>query len=131
MKRILCIFSILLLLSSCMYKLVGKINDLGNNFVFVGGGRDCLILYNENKKQGLKGSGLVVIPPEIKMYNYDSCYIVAKTIEYVAGHRIPSFWIVNKRLGYKKPVALDSLRYLDSLDQLNVKLELKDRTLVK
>lgn len=131
MKKIICIFCILILLTSCMYKLVGKINDLGNNFVFVGGGRDCLVLYNENKKQLLRGTGLEVIPPEIEMYNYDSTYIVAKTIEYIAGRRISSFWIVDKRQGYKKPIVLDSLQYLDSLEILKVKLKLKDRALVR
>lgn len=116
---------LILCLRACISCWDRPAKDLGNNFALLYNGRSTCIIYNENGKSVLRGNGFEVVPGEVIDCAFDPTYIVARVRN--RGFKMTSFWIVDKRKGYYKPIALDTLEYIDSLKKLNIKLELFEK----
>ena len=121
MKKILLV-AVALSLQSCLYDHTDNIEELGNNYYYMGDGRESQILLSRNEK---RSGGQTIVPEEVTHYDFNSDYIIARNIKDRFNKEI-KFWIIDKRLR-TQPDPLDSIAFYNELQKLNLDLKLKPR----
>jgi hypothetical protein len=69
---------------------------------------------------------ITIVPQEVVEYNFDSRYIIAKSIMNIDNVTKQTFWIVDKK-DKNSPLLLDSISFTKKVEELNLKLKLKLR----
>jgi hypothetical protein len=101
--------------------------ELGNDFYYLGDGRESQILVNLRPKSKSK-VGKTIIPPEVIQYNFDTEFIIAQTVERENGEEIYKYWIVEKNGVQKGSItSLNSMNFHRGLDSLQIKMKLEAR----
>jgi hypothetical protein len=121
MKRIIFI-TVSLSLQSCVYDHTAIIEELGNNYYYMGDGRESQILLSRNEKRSV---GQTIVSQEVTHYAFNSDYIIARNIQDRNSKEI-KFWIVDKRKG-TEPIPLDSAKFNEELQKLNLDIKLQPR----
>lgn len=116
-------------LQSCPSDHTGIIQELGNNYYYMGDGRESQILLGRGDN---RSGGKTIVAEEVTHYSYDSQYIIARNIQNRYNKEI-KFWIIDKRQG-AQPVPIDSIEFnVDSIEfneelqKLNINLKLQPR----
>src|SRR5688572_10822430 len=124
MKKYMTYISILVVtsLSSCIYNDTAITEDLGSPYFYLGAGNESQILLGNEKKN----TGITIVPQEVVDYNFDSRYIIAKSVIKIENVAKQSFWIVDKK-DKNSPVAFDSISFTKKVEELNLKLKLRPR----
>ncbi|MBF9255817.1 hypothetical protein I2I11_21135 [Pontibacter sp. 172403-2] len=121
MNKILLV-AVALSLQSCLYDHTDNIEELGSNYYYMGDGRESQILLSRNEK---RGGGQTIVPEEVTHYDFNSEYIIARSIQDRYSKEI-KFWIIDKRQG-TQPLPLDSIEFNKELEKLNLDLKLQPR----
>jgi hypothetical protein len=114
--------AVALSLQSCVYDHTDNIEELGNNYYYMGDGRESQILLSKNEK---RSGGQTIVPEEVTDYDFNSEYIIARNIQDRINKEI-KFWIIDKRQG-SQPVPLDSTEFYKEIQKLNLDLKLQPR----
>lgn len=110
-----------------VYNHTAEIIELGNDFYYLGDGRESQILLNL-KPEAKSKFGKTIIPPEVILYNHDDNFIIAQTLEKVKGKESVKYWIVEKvKKNEATAIPLDSISFYKSTDSLGIKIKLKSR----
>ena len=110
-----------------IYDHTAAIVDLGNNYYYLGDGRESQILLNL-KPDAKSKVGKTIIPPEVIQYNFDESYIIAQTIERINSKDLYKYWIVEKtEKNQDLIISIDSIKFYKKLDSLLIKIKLKPR----
>lgn len=121
MKKILLI-AVALSLQSCLYDHTDNIQELGNNYYYMGDGRESQILLSRSEK---RSGGQTIVPEEVTHFGFNEEYIIARSIQDRYNKEI-KFWIIDKRQG-SQPVPIDSIKFNEELQELNLDLTLQSR----
>lgn len=121
MKRII-LFAVALTLQSCLYDHTDNIQELGNNYYYMGDGNESQILLSRNEQRSV---GTTIVPQEVTHYGFNEEYIIARNIQDRYNKEI-KFWIIDKRQE-SQPVPLDSIEFNQELQRLNLDLKLQPR----
>ena len=113
---------VMTILSSCIYNDTAITEDLGGQYFYLGAGNESQILLGNEKTN----TGITIVPQEVVEYNFDSRYIIAKSIMNIDNVTKQTFWIVDKK-DKNSPLLLDSISFTKKVEELNLKLKLKLR----
>jgi len=113
---------VMTILSSCIYNDTAITEDLGSQYFYLGAGNESQILLGNEKTN----AGITIVPQEVVEYNFDSRYIIAKSIMNIDNVTKQTFWIVDKK-DKNSPLLLDSISFTKKVEELNLKLKLKLR----
>lgn len=104
-----------------VYNHTNNIEELGDDYYFLGDGNESQILLN--LKPGAKSKmGKTIVPPEVIRYGFDNQYIIAESIDGKGEEYL--YWLIRKgELDSLHPV--DSLEFFTRISLLGI--ELKDR----
>jgi hypothetical protein len=125
------LFSFCVVFLSCVrnqtvYNQTDNIEELGNNYYYLGDSNESQILLNlkpENKSK----FGKTIIPPEVIEYNFNNDFIIAKTLEMIDNNKNYKYWIVDKQRNKDSIEPLDSINFFKALDNLNLNIKFKKR----
>lgn len=110
-----------------VYDNTDNIQDLGDNYYYLGDANESQILLN--LKPFLKRKfGKTVIPGEVIAYNHNSQFIIAKTKNQSTDKKEVKYWILDKRIRETEPKSMDSIMFFKRIDSLNLNIDLKRRT---
>ncbi|TCC96385.1 hypothetical protein [Pedobacter psychroterrae] len=105
-----------------VYNHQNNIEDLGDNYYFLGDGRESQILKNL-KPSGRSRFGKTIIPAEVLRYNFDEHYIIAETREIAEGRL--RYWIIRKNTILDSIQSIDSLSFYSKIDSLGMSLKVR------
>jgi len=103
-----------------IYNHTNDIVELGDNFYYLGDGKESQILLNMKPTSNHK-FGQTIIPSEVIKYNFNERYIIAEN-QNIKGKK--KYWIIDKHQN-KSINSFDSLSFLKKIENIN--LNLKDR----
>jgi hypothetical protein len=109
-----------------IYDHTAIIEQLGANYYYKGDGNESQILLNLNQENS-SGFGKTIIPPEVVQYNFDSNYIIAKTLKSMDGEKSYRYWVVDKREANDSLYSIDSINFFKKIDILKLQIKLIDR----
>jgi len=109
---------------SCVYNHTDNIQELGNDYYYLGDGKESKILLNlkPNNKHRV---GRIIVPQKIVQYNFDENYIIAKNID--QNSSVGLYWIIDKSKSDNSIHSLDSISFMQLKKDLNILLTLKNR----
>lgn len=113
---------------SCVYDHTDNIEELGDQYYFLGDGNESQILINVGNSENKK-IGKTIVPPEVTHYNYNDNIIIAKSTEQSSSKLKVNYWIINKKekIDQDSLSAMDSITFYKTLSTFEEKLELKER----
>ncbi|WP_205504377.1 DUF3997 domain-containing protein [Rufibacter psychrotolerans] len=111
-----------LFFQSCIFNQTDNIQELGNNYYYIGDGKESQILLG---KSGQRSGGETIVPEEVTHYDFNSEYIIARNLQDRYKSEI-KFWIIDKKQE-TQPIPLDSIEFTNKLQTLNINLYLKPR----
>ncbi|WP_281228761.1 hypothetical protein [Flavobacterium aquiphilum] len=111
---------------TAVYNHADNIEELGQNYYYLGDANESQILLNLKPEKTLK-FGKTIIPPEVIEYGFDDNYIIAKTKELIDGNKTFEYWIVDKRANNDSAKAMDSISFFKKTYDLDLKIKLKKR----
>ena len=126
MKNISIVYPLILLLSSCFFIRTDDSIDLGNKFRYI---QDYpqTIIYHETETY--TGTGLQVIDPVVKTYNFNDRYIIARSQEEDLIKRNDSlirpiqYWIIDKKEKLDSIHSMDSVSFYQRIKDLQIELQ--------
>lgn len=127
MKFVSKFYLIFFTLNACTLIRVDDSIDLGGKFRYIQDYPQTIVYHNSEKYQG---TGITVINPLVKSYDFNERYIIAlsKNHEDILIHendKTPSlYWIIDKELGFSSISPMDSLTFHNELKRLDIKLTL-------
>lgn len=116
------LISLALFSQSCIYNQTDNIQEFGNNFYYIGDGKESQILLG---RSGQRSGGETIVPEEVTHYGFNSEYIIARNIQ-ERNKREVKFWIIDKKQE-TQPIPLDSLEFINRIQCLNIELQLQPR----
>lgn len=127
MKYITAVFLVFLLVDSCTFIRVDDSIDLGGGFRYIQDYPQTIIYHYSDKYEG---TGVTVIDPIVKAYNFDERYIIAYSKDY--GNYLiddyekisDKYWIIDKEFGFSLIYPMDSSTFINELKKLDVKMTL-------
>lgn len=120
---------LILFLNSCIFIRMDDIIDLGDKFRYV---KDYpqTIIYHDAKEYN--GTGVNVVDPVVKSYNFNDRYIIAKSHEENFSKQddcleMPiRYWIIDKKEKIRSVHPMDSVSFYQQLKNLRIELRLKE-----
>ncbi len=103
-----------------VYNHENNIEELGDNYYFLGDGRESQILKNL-KPGGKLRFGKTIVPAEVLRYNFDENYIISETKGNENGKF--QYWVINKKKISDSIYPIDSLSFKRKIDSLGIKLK--------
>ena len=119
--KIISTISIILLMSSCVFKHYDDYVDLGDNFYYLIDGKSTTIYYNLSEDYNNR-KGVQIVTPRVVNYSFNEDYIIAKSVSISNENEDYGYWLIAKKYKDRKLYPMDSLSFNLKLKSLEVNL---------